>query len=246
MNGKAQLRRLASAWNRLGIMFNVPSARRAPHLERLLLETVRAAPGNSRLFSAAVTWLVHYGEFVAKNCLLRRVSLELRQEYRPVMGLLLETVVAYDGRHRNRFAQTIAACIHAVDPQPLFDVDRRSAVTVELSKQLASPLSRKWGRWAPPIELKEDALRPAHWVAKHNPALAARALLGGDLAASILADCAGQRLRVFDSEVALAKSVGASRIAVREALRKLELAGYARRIKRGRSTRIEIRPGIAA
>lgn len=239
------MRMLTSGWTRLGAMFNVPSARDTPHLERLLLETVREAPVNSRLFTMAATWLVHYGEYVAKQQLVRLIQAELEPEHRAVMGLLLESVAAKAPRHLHRFAQAVEACVPASDPRPLFDVDRRSHATIELARQGATGLSRKWGRWMREIELKEDALRPAHWVAAQNPALRVRALLGGDLAASIIADCGGRK-RIFDSEVDLARSVGGSRIAVRDALHKLELAGLARRTKHGRSNRIEIRPGIAA
>jgi hypothetical protein len=64
MTTRADLERIAAAWTRLGVLFNVPPAEHEPDLELLLLETVRAMPANSRLFSAAVTWLDAFGECV--------------------------------------------------------------------------------------------------------------------------------------------------------------------------------------
>ena len=43
----------------------------------------------------------------------------------------------------------------------------------------ASPLSRKWGRWAAEFDVKEEALRPEEWVADHNASLAVRLLARG-------------------------------------------------------------------
>ncbi len=113
---------------------------------------------------------------------------------------------------------------------------------MRLAERQASALSRKWGRWLPEFEPKYDALRPEEWVARKNPALAERALTGGDLAASIIAEC-GPGDTTFPSEVDLARCCGASRPAICAAIAKLVLAGYARRIRRGNANAIRVETG---
>lgn len=169
------LERLVAAWTRLGALFNVAPADQTPDVERLLLRTARAMPGHSRLFPVAVTWLTAYGELVDDSRLARLVRDELEAGDRPAMGLLLESVQAVDPRHRARFAGAVGACEPAAEPGPLFDVDRQSAACAELARQQASPLSRKWGRWANEVELRNDVIRPLDWVLAHNPGLSARA-----------------------------------------------------------------------
>jgi hypothetical protein len=90
-----------------------------------------------------------------------------------------------------------------------------------------------------PFEPRLDAMRPADWIARRNPSLALRALCGGDLVATIAADveCGANQ---FDSEAALARRFGASRSEVRDALRKLELAGVVRHKKKGRGNAIAL------
>ena len=118
----------------------------------------------------------------------RRVETELEAEHRPAMGLLLDWVCARCPQDRHRFNRAIKACGHGASPaRPLLDIDRGSATAVRLAERQASALSRKWGRWLAEFEPKYDALRPEEWVARKNPALAERALTGGDLAASIIA-----------------------------------------------------------
>jgi biotin operon repressor len=171
--------------------------------------------------------------------LVRLVALELEEEHRAVLGLMLESVIVHEGRHENRFRGVIGLCAPAREAGPLLEVDRRSGGLARFAEREASAISRKWGRWFSAIELKMDALRPAEWVARENPGLGLRALVGGDLVASILAEAEGGSGE-FASEVELARRVGGSRPAVREALRKLRMAGLVRerRVGRGRALRI--------
>lgn len=170
------LEQLLAAWARLGALFNVAPAEQTPDVERLLLATIRAAPGRSRLFSVAAIWLATHGEFVDEGRLARLVREELEADSRPAMGLLLESVQESDPRHQTRFAGAIAACMPAAaEARPLFDIDREGAVCVELARRQASDLSKKWGRWAREINFHNDVVRPADWLTAHNPALAALA-----------------------------------------------------------------------
>ena len=69
---------------------------------------------------------------------------------------------------------------------------------------------------------------------RDNPSLAHRALTGGDLAASVLAEC--NESGAIESEAELARRCGASRPACRAAIRKLQRAGLLRECaKQGRA-----------
>ncbi|MFI5380712.1 MAG: hypothetical protein ACHRHE_15545 [Tepidisphaerales bacterium] len=71
-------------------------------------------------------------------------------------------------------------------------------------------------------------------TAARNPALAERALTGGDLLASVLAECQA-RGGVIESEAELARRCGVSRPAIHGAIRRLRLAGRLQSVRRGRA-----------
>jgi hypothetical protein len=231
---QASQRMIAAEWARLGVMLNVSPAARTPDLESLLLQTASAARHNSRLLIAGATWLVCYGDYVAKRRLAVKVREELATEDRPVMGMMLDWVRVQDARHRHRFEEAIALCGPAAEAGPLLEVCRGNRALWRLAEAQASGLSRRWGCWMEEFAPRWELIRPAEWVARHNPGLAIRALCGGDLVATIVAD-AGAGAAEFRSEAALARRYGASRAAVRDALRKLKLAGYAAQATRGRA-----------
>ncbi len=230
---------VASRWVKLGVMFNVAPAKATPDIERLLLDTARAASGNSRLFILTAGWLALYGEYVAKHRLFRLILDELEPEFRPTLGYLLEWVKLYTDKNGDRFNQAIDACGSAVDARPLLDVDRRNDALAQLAQEQASPLSLKWGRWMEDFELKTRALRPLHWIAEQNPSLADRALTGGDLLASVLAECEADG-GIIESESELARRCGVSRPAMRQAIRRLTMAGRLRTIERGKMHAVQL------
>jgi DNA-binding MarR family transcriptional regulator len=236
---------VASRWVRLGVLLNVEAADQAPDVERLLLDTARVASANSRLFILAGSWLALFGDYVAKHRLAQLILDELEAEHRPTLGFLLEWATENSAENGRRFNGAILACGRATDERPLFDVERRNEAFASLAQQRASKLSRKWGRWAADFELKLSALRPLEWIAAHNPQLCERALTGGDLLASVLAEIeeAGGKI---ESESELAKRCGVSRPAMREAIRRLQLAGRVRSIEHGRSNAVELLPSHAA
>ncbi|MCY2952408.1 MAG: GntR family transcriptional regulator [Planctomycetota bacterium] len=241
---KALVDSVVSRWAQLGVMLNVREAGNTPDIEHLLLDTARVASANSRLFILAASWLALYGDYVTKHRLARLIGDELEPEHRTTLGFLLEWAKENGEGNGARFNLAIAACNAAADPGPLSDVERRNAAFSRLAEQRASALSRKWGRWLAEFELKSDALRPAEWIAKHNPTLRERALTGGDLLASVLAECTAEA-GIIESEAELARRCGASRPAVRDAIRRLRLAGLVRSIVRGRANVVELceRPG---
>jgi hypothetical protein len=232
---------VAYRWAKLGVMLNVLPAENTPDIERLLLDTARAAPANSRLFILTAGWLALYGDFVARHRLARLILEDLEPEHRPTLGFLLEWVKAHSADSDHHFNQSIDACGSAIDARPLLDVDRRNPALSRLAEEEASPLSRKWGRWMEDFELKTRALRPAHWIAEQNPSLRERALTGGDLLASVLVECeAGGGIIECESE--LARRCGVSRPAIRQAVRRLVMAGRLRSIDRGKMKAVELLP----
>ena len=232
---RKQINLITARWSRLGAMFNTPPAHDAVDLERLLLDTARAVSVNSRLLVMAVTWLARHGATVAKHRLAALIRRELEAEYNPAMGLLLELALAADKANRTRFDLAIGMCVGRTgNGRPLSDIECGNAVLSRLAKQRASILSRKWGRWCEEFELKEGALRPVDWVMRHNPGLYERALVGGELVASIVAECESSD-GAAESEAELARRCGASRPAIRAALRSMERCGRVRSIRQGRA-----------
>ncbi|MGA2439736.1 MAG: hypothetical protein ABSH08_02145 [Tepidisphaeraceae bacterium] len=221
---KNNVNRVISQWARLGAMFNVSASRQDVDLERLLLDTTRHAAANSRLIILAVTWLAKYGQYVAKHRLAHLIRHELEKEHQATMGLMLDLAREKGTNNSHRFNQAINACAPADVQRPLLDVDQRNDFFVRTVRANASALSLKWGRWMEDFELKNDAIRPAQWIVKHNPAMRWRGDYKGDLRASILAEL-DTNPDAASSESALARTCGATRTAVRDALRQLEMAG---------------------
>jgi len=214
---------LAFAWARLGVAFNSPPAKHTPDVERLLLETAVELGENARLFPLIVTWLYQYGEFVARHRLRRLLIAELPAVHQPAIGLLLDSAIHHGAAAE--LAIVCDACSPALEPAPLFRSHRSSPELRDLAARTASDLSRRWGLHAPEVQLKPDAIRPVAWLLGQNPSLRSRIIRRGDLRASIL-----ETLRIdfkgwVRSESELARLTGATRPAVRHALRSLILEG---------------------
>lgn len=213
-------------WTRLGAAFNARPARERVDLELLVLDTARVASQDERLFVIAATWLFAYGRLVAKHRLRRLVIAELEGRYKPVLGLLLDTVRQATGIAH--FNDVIDECFPATESGPLFEIERKHGRLRRLAERHASPISKRWNLWARPLKPKDDALRPTRWIIGRNPELEVRADLKGDLRSSIIAalrhdPAAGK------SELSLARSCGASRAALRNSLENLERAGRVNR-----------------
>lgn len=225
---ETEIQSLVSRWAGLGAMFSVTDSTHNTDVERLLLDTARFTASNSRLFIFAVTWLAHYGDYVARHRLARLILHELQSQHRPTMGLILEMALEKSDRRSAHFNQSIQVCGHTIDHRPLFDIDQRSEFSRNRAKETACALSIKWGRWLEDFELKNDALRPASWIVAHNHSIRERADLKGDLRASILAELhANPAAGASESE--LTQACGATRTAIRAALRRLELSDRIRR-----------------
>lgn len=211
-------------WARVGVLFGCEPSPRTPDLERLLIDTARTCPDNARLLPLAVTWLVEYGQFVARHRLRRLVQTELEPEPKAILGLLIEEAVRHGA---TRELLMISEECHPLSPAvPLSRVQRDRESLSRISERRASELSRKWGVWTPAVELKTDAIRPVAWLLKQNPEYRERIIRKGDLRVSIM-----ETLRldtpgcVAASELALSRQSGATRAAVRKALAALRLEG---------------------
>ena len=254
---------VTAAWARLGASFAVAPAAETPDVERLIVETVREGRDNARLLIMAAAWLRRHGACVARHRLAQLAQSMLGESERAVLGWLLEessraaegsvksAFAADEGsttgkRSRSaglpspgRFREAQAVCRPARRLQPVFRVHERHPAILERLAAVSSPTARRWNLLAEPIDAKPDALRSREWVWANNAELTLRALLGGDLRASILAvlthdETAGA------SELELARRCCASRAAVRDALLRLEEAGLVRRTHVGRRREIRL------
>ncbi len=211
-------------WARVGVLFGCEPSRETPDLERLLIDTARKCPDNARLLPLAVTWLVEYGQFVARHRLKRLVQTELEPEPQAILGLLIEEAVRHGA---TRELLIVSEECHPLSPAvPLSRVQRDSVSLAHISVRRASGLARKWGVWTPPVEPRPDAVRPVTWLLDQNTEYRERVIRKGDLRVSIIEtlrrDLPG---RLADSESALARISGATRAAVRSALAALQLEG---------------------
>lgn len=220
---RTTLDNLIATWSSLGAGFAAePLDAHDLDLERLLLDTTRHIPTMARLFTMAATWLHIYGDTIAKHRLIRLIDDELEPEYRPVLGLLLDT--AQQGTHPRAFESITKRLSPEASPKPLFESSRENGTLAEIAQRRASSLSRKWGLWAQPVELKRDAIRPPSWMMERHPELRTRADFRGDLRASILAALRHDP-NAGASESRLADAAGGSRSQVRNAINNLVLSG---------------------
>ncbi len=212
---------LIQRWTNVGVLFNV-KPRHHPDgvdVERLLVDTARACASNPRLFILAVTWLTENGIYVATHRLKRIATDELSVDDQAALGLLIDTAVEH-GAPKSLSKIVCSALATASQPEPLFEVDRGPLAS--LIANSATPLSKQWGRWIQPIELKPEAVRPARWILHANLDFCARAAHKGDLRTSIVQTLRRDVGREAVSESDLARRCGATRAAVRAALTDLE------------------------
>lgn len=214
---------LESRWARLGVLFNCAPAAEPPDIERTLLDTARALPDNPRLFPLVLTWLARHGHAVARHRLKRLITAELEPEHRPALGLLLDEAVAHGAPAELRTPRD--ACRSASHPAPLAAAFRTHPALLRVAESEASPLSRRWGVWLPPVQPKPDAIRPAPWIRTQNPSWASRVIRRGDLRASVLETLRLDLAGSADSIAALAHATAATRPAVTDAIHALEEEG---------------------
>ncbi len=227
---------LRERWKHWGVAFAVEPCAGPVNLEDLLIDTARGLHQNARLLVMTVTWLDRHHEIVDVGQLALQAA-RLRGPDSARMGLLLETAQEFIGEEV--FSPVLSVLEPLSPPEPLYDVYRGHGTMAAMAKDAASPLSRKWGLWAPPLEsLKPNALRPPAWVAAHNLAFVLRSLLKGDVRCKVMTALAE---RGFDnvSETELTHHAQCTRRAMHLALENLQASGLIVRSRHGR--RYEIR-----
>lgn len=208
-------------WRALGVDVAIQPSAHTPDLESVILRTAALMPDASRLFPIGFSWLVTYQTLVARHRLAQMAGEIADREHLAALGLLLDAVKHETGSPH--LSSAIARCRPRGSGIALLRSERHADYLpiVELE---ACKLSRKWGLLTPMPAVKTDAIRPIGWVLKANPSLRVRALLGGNLAASILATIAAEP-DSGASESALARACGATRKAIRDSLVYLEFCG---------------------
>lgn len=221
---------LESDWARLGVLFSVAPSDQSPDPEQTLIRTALAVEENARLLPLAVTWLVEYGEAIARHRLRHLAASTLSHQHQAVLALIIESALAHGAS--KRLANVLDACHPAPNPAPLSRSFRSNPRLAAIAERTASSESKRWGVWAPPVTLKRDAIRPLQWVLAANPEFHNRFVRHGDLRCSVLItlqrDVGGQ----IQSESALARHVSATRAGLRKALDALVHEGEIIRLPR--------------
>lgn len=212
-------------WARVGVLLHCAPSSESPDIERLLLDTVCQIEENARLFPLAVTWLVEYGNAVAKHR-LKRLACELHADQQPALALILESAIA-NGAPKD-LAIVLESCRPSRHSRPLFKAQRGNSTLEDIAARNASAISQRWGIWAPEVDLKKDALRPVAWILEHNKGFRDRIVRKGDLRCSILETLRWDSNGRIRSEAELARLSGATRTAVRKALSALVQEGEVR------------------
>lgn len=238
-----QKRDVRPEWARLGILFNVPLAKKTPDIEDVLIRTSEVMPSNARLLPTVMTWLTVHERLICRHRLARMAHHIADPYASAALGLTLDLVRSHT--LSSRMNAVIAVCHKTKAVRPLFDIDRRSPAMAKLASAEACKLSRKWGLWTQEPELKTDVIRPVHWLMDRNPTLHYRAVFSGNLRASILT-CLWTDPEAGRSESALAAACGVTRKALRDALDHLEFCGLIRRRPVGARTEIRADPSYIA
>jgi biotin operon repressor len=228
---------LAARWKYWGVGFNVPPCTTPVNLEEVLIDTAGELAQNPRLLVMTVTWLVEHHPIIEVEH-LTQLAQRLRGRDSARLGLLLET--AQESIGADVFSSVLDVCQPWEPHEPLFDVDRDLPGMALLAEKNATRISREWGLWADQIDrLKHNALRPASWIAQHNPTFVLRTLLRGDVRSKVMTALSEERLHDV-SETQLTRRAGCTRRAMHLALENLETSGLIVRKRQGRKYAISL------
>jgi hypothetical protein len=230
-----ELQHIQAQWVRLGALFHVRKADTTPDVEALLIKTARVAGQSARLLAMSISWLVRYEKLVCRHRLAAILREVKERETLATMGYMLSAVKRETGG--DHFNRAIGACKPSPRPLVLFDAYRMTQGLRKVAKAQSDPLAIQWGLYAPRERDYDDAIRPTAWTMEQNPGLYHRAVFGGQLTASVLAALEADP-QAGRSESALAKRLGATRVALRDAVNHLELCQLVTRQRNGASMRI--------
>jgi hypothetical protein len=187
---------LAAMWTRVGVLFATRPTAKPVDLERLLLETARAARFDERLFVCAASWLAQYHGFI-NGRRLSVLAVELDHLGSATLGALLSLARDAAGNAPELDA-ALARCRQLSRPRPLFAVMDTMDVLAGRMRTRALPLFVAWGLWHDDATLKPSAIRPVRWLLNHAPELRARALLGPSVEADLMASALAGEVTVRD------------------------------------------------
>ena len=189
----AALRRLASAWTRVGAYLSTPPAAGPVDLESLLVATARIAPDDERLFVVAASWLAAHHGFVNGRRLavlaarLARSTEPAAAEASAALGALLSWADELSGAQAESLRAAVARCRPVRPARPFFRVVRALPSVAALVRRDAHQRFAAWGLWYDGDAAKPEAVRPVAWIVAHTPELRIRALVGPTLEADLLA-----------------------------------------------------------
>ena len=190
------LDRLASMWTRVGVLFATRPAASPVDLERLLIDTARAARFDERLFVCAASWLTEYHGFI-NGRRLSVVAVALDRQESATLGALLSFARDAAG-HAPELDAALSRCSPLSRPRPMFAVMDTMDVLRGRVRKRALPLFAAWGLWHDDATLKPSAIRPVRWLLLHAPELRARALLGPSVEADVMASALAGEVTVRD------------------------------------------------
>lgn len=171
------LQQTREAWANLGIVLQCNPAPIFYPPARLILESIRYIPEETRLFFLVSTWINKYCDLVNAGemaCLFRSI---LTERELPVLALLLETGLPEYAR--GRFQNIIHSIQPAATPQPLFTAMSCDSYRHEYALNHSSEVGKRWNLWVEEVcfSTHMNAIRPLDWILRRNPELGFIALL---------------------------------------------------------------------
>lgn len=170
---------IKSKWSRLGFRFFEKPSKAPVDPEQLILETSVSGRVDPVLFSALLTWIIHFSDLINTA----RLSRLLKKADSSVMGLILD--IALQNHSHRKLIQVLGKCAPKNNPEILFSVMNNMQTTRDSEIENAINVGKKWGLFVSDIPIKQDALHNKAWVLKHNPNLYFRALFGPNIKAEI-------------------------------------------------------------
>lgn len=233
-------------WADLGVAFAIPLPPRTgdqtADIEQAVIDAARSLHAHPRLLETVVSWLVDRGDLVDARRLSRLAASELVDRERTALGFLIDSALELGAPESLR--EALGVCAPSPVPEPLFDVYREKPSLWFIAESQSGPLALKWRLWSEPARFRSVVVRPLPWLLARHPSLRDRLIRKGDLRVSILETLRHDTGGSVKSESELARLVGATRAAVRRAVRALEREGevvIAPKAKNRRDTEIRLR-----
>ena len=200
----------------------MPSADGAVDVEQLIIETLRAAPANPRLYWVMIAWLSVHSVFVDRRRLGRLLD-DIADDVdrdptaaltSAVGGAAFGIVAGWGGPTAKAATALQQHCRPLQTPRALFDRFAASRVLTKIARDECLPVFAYWGLWYHEIADARDATRAIAGVLASAPELRIRSGLRTDLSVEIVAHLIGGSASIASMVV----RTGATRIAVSDAV----------------------------